>query len=200
MLESNQPFVMTLSERRVTITALSGPLPPLLSPRLSVENCVGFFWFTAQFFGVLAKMRVVIESGGVWHIVILQPTGAELITVIISHSISAQKPSNCPPGWTRVWTVGDWGRITVKVGFFIRVGHLLIARLLVRSQISLGKDNSEFHPRECDCVWTLDKKHLSTEKALVWMSDCCALSASGEESVHLHTDHLLTLSLTHLFT
>lgn len=38
-------------------------------------------------------MRVVIESGGVWHIVILQPTGAELITVIISHSISAQKPS-----------------------------------------------------------------------------------------------------------
>lgn len=38
-------------------------------------------------------MWVVIESGGAWHIVILQPTGVELITVIISHSISGQKPS-----------------------------------------------------------------------------------------------------------
>lgn len=35
----------------------------------------------------------MIESGGAWHIVILQPTGVELITVIISHSISGQKPS-----------------------------------------------------------------------------------------------------------
>lgn len=34
----------------------------------------------------------MIESGGAWHIVILQPTDVELITVIISHSISGQKP------------------------------------------------------------------------------------------------------------
>lgn len=101
-------------------------------------------------------MRVVIESGGAWHIVILQPTGAELITVIISHSISAQKPSEST--WLDA-SVDSWRlRKNYSEGglFFIRVGHLLIARLVVRSlaapQISLGKDNPEFHPWECDYV------------------------------------------------
>lgn len=69
--------------------ALCAPPAPPLS--LTFSNWAGFFGLT--FLGVLAKMRVVIESWGAWHIVISQPTGVELITVIISHSISGQKPS-----------------------------------------------------------------------------------------------------------
>lgn len=71
---------------------------PLLSSHLVVENCLGPSWFMGLHFWT--SLLAVIESGGAWHMVILQPTGAKIITVIIFYSIFVQS-SYSPPGWTR---------------------------------------------------------------------------------------------------